>query len=757
MSKGKRKTVLDKMKKINKTKGELLQEISELRQEITTLKEQHKEKLRLSPSTESHDRTTQREFQKDLSFENTGNINSGPNDKNKVMQLFNDYLRMYATRDDLLTNHFSDDFSGFTGGGDFLVKDKEEWVAITRQDFAQVKENIRIDLKDVSVQPLDHKISVATGFFNIHLPMKDHVLSREMARLVLIFRKESEDWKICHSSISIPYYLVREGEVYPMQELVKKNELLEELIAERTTQLSELNDDLQMKNEELAKEISERKKAEDDLRASEEKYHLLVDKADEAIVVVQDDMLKLTNPMAAKMTGYSEEEIRRTPFQYFVHPEDRYKVVNNYQNRLDGNTVPGYYIFRLLHKDGSIRWVHMNAVLIEWEGRPAILDFFTDITELKLAQESLKESNQKLEAIISASPDGIGMISLDWIMQIMSDKLPKMYGYTEEQKDEFIGRSALDFIDPSNHQKLLENMQKLLLGKADNKLNEYVAIRKDGSRFYVELKASLMLDSKGKPAGILFVERDITERKEAESIIQKQYRQLEELNATKDKFFSIVAHDLRSPFQALLSSSELLYADIEELSQDEIKFFSKELNDNLRNLYAFMENLLKWSMMQRKMFKYQPEDLNLSAEVNKIIIISNQIAIKKNIILSEDIDKTINVNADADMLRLVLQNLITNAIKFTPIDGRIIVSSAHNDDFVELSIKDNGIGMTPDIISELFNISKLSTTKGTAGERGTGLGLQLCKEFVQINGGDIRCESESGKGSTFTFTLRKVK
>jgi signal transduction histidine kinase/CheY-like chemotaxis protein len=189
-----------------------------------------------------------------------------PSDIQEIRQLFDDYLRMYSSRDDRLTTYFSEDFSGFTGGGDFLVKDREEWVAITRQDFAQVKDPIHIELKDLAIQSLSDTIAVATSFFTIHLPIVDHVLSRETARLVLIFRKESTGWKISHSSISIPYGLVREGEIYPMKELVVRNQFLEELIAERTIQLSEANDDLQQTNEELARAIAEQKKIEGKLQ-----------------------------------------------------------------------------------------------------------------------------------------------------------------------------------------------------------------------------------------------------------------------------------------------------------------------------------------------------------------------------------------------------------------------------------------------------------------------------------------------------------
>src|SRR5450759_5942993 len=148
-------------------------------------------------------------------------------DYQTIRQLFDDYLRMYASRDDRLTTYFSEDFSGFTGGGDFLVKDREEWVAITRQDFAQVKDPIRIELKDLSIQSLADTIAVATGFFTIHLPIEDHILSRETARLVLIFREENAGWKITQRSISIPYFLVREGEIYPLKELVDRNQMLD--------------------------------------------------------------------------------------------------------------------------------------------------------------------------------------------------------------------------------------------------------------------------------------------------------------------------------------------------------------------------------------------------------------------------------------------------------------------------------------------------------------------------------------------------
>lgn len=162
-----------------------------------------------------------------------------PDHHRKIRALFDEYIEMYASRDDRLTTRFSENFSGYTGGGDFLVKDRDEWVKITRQDFSQVQGRIRIEMLDISTQDLSNDVVVVTAFFHIHLPVPDHTLSREVARLVLIFRSEGEDWKIVHSGISIPYHLVSDGEVYPLKGLQERTRALEALVEERTKALHE--------------------------------------------------------------------------------------------------------------------------------------------------------------------------------------------------------------------------------------------------------------------------------------------------------------------------------------------------------------------------------------------------------------------------------------------------------------------------------------------------------------------------------------
>jgi len=323
-----------------------------------------------------------------------------------IRQLLDDYLEMYASRDDRLTTHFSEDFSGFTGGGDFLVKEREAWVAITRQDFTQVKDPIHIELKDLAIQSLADTIAVATSFFAIQLPMNDSILSRETARLVLIFRKEPAGWKIAHSSISIPYALVGSGEVYPLKELVDRNQFLEELVAKRTLQLSEANEKLQQTNADLAKKVVEHQQAEEALRDSEAHYRLLAEDASDVIWQL-DSNYRFTyiSPADERLRGYRADEVIGHHVFEFLTEDGIAELQKLARGRLEAEqngTMTGTTTFEAEHhcKDGGSIWVEISyAPKRDGNGKvTGFLGISREITERKeRAKELLKM--EKLESL----------------------------------------------------------------------------------------------------------------------------------------------------------------------------------------------------------------------------------------------------------------------------------------------------------------------------------------------------------------------
>ncbi|MEA3446716.1 MAG: HAMP domain-containing sensor histidine kinase [Bacteroidota bacterium] len=239
--------------------------------------------------------------------------------------------------------------------------------------------------------------------------------------------------------------------------------------------------------------------------------------------------------------------------------------------------------------------------------------------------------------------------------------------------------------------------------------------------------------------------------------IQAQKDNLQKLNTTKDKFFNIIAHDMKSPFQALIGLSELLSTQASEYTLQEIQNISKMINKSAESGFVLLENLLQWARSQTNSIKYEPENINLIELIDNNIFSQNNIAVNKQIEIIVNRDQDICVFADYNMISTVLRNLISNAIKFTNIEGQIIISAHENSHNVYVSVKDNGVGIHDDILNNLFKLDKLQTTLGTANEKGTGLGLVLCKEFIEANKGSIKISTEEGKGSEFVISIPKCE
>jgi signal transduction histidine kinase len=257
--------------------------------------------------------------------------------------------------------------------------------------------------------------------------------------------------------------------------------------------------------------------------------------------------------------------------------------------------------------------------------------------------------------------------------------------------------------------------------------------------------------------GILF---DVTVRKLAEEKLQQtnadlqaSQQQLQELNASKDKFFSIISHDLRSPFNGIIGSTEVLLNSIDVMDKPDITDGIRDVHKTLKALYEFIENLLTWSRAQTKGLVYAPVPLQLYEVAQAVTFLLKENTAKKSILVTIDVSEDLVVFADYNMVRSVLHNLFSNAIKFTPIGGSISIQAFSKEKMVHIAVQDSGVGMSESAIAKLFRIDVHHTTLGTNNEKGTGLGLILCKEMIERNGGTISIRSKEGEGSTFECTL----
>ncbi|MHB8853730.1 MAG: PAS domain-containing sensor histidine kinase [Ignavibacteriaceae bacterium] len=369
--------------------------------------------------------------------------------------------------------------------------------------------------------------------------------------------------------------------------------------------------------------------------------------------------------------------------------------------------------------------------------------------ELRIVQNDLEVSRNRYVYLFDFAPIPYFSLDMNGIIKEVNLNASKMLGV---ERNKLIGKSLSIYISRED-QEIFHSFMKSVLNSNIKQSCELKITNKVKSVFYILLEGLKIDDPLESSQECQLALIDLTERKKVEDSVKKYSEELKILDATKNKFFSIIAHDLRSPFQGLLSASETLSAEMESLKTEEISSYIKIMSESIKNVYHLLNNLLSWSMLQRDLLEIIPEKLNLHKEIDKTVEILKPSAKEKNLEISNDIKENISINADRNILRMIIQNLITNGIKFTNPGGHILITADIRDSFVEISVKDSGVGINSQDIDKLFRIDTSFSSKGTEGENGTGLGLHLCKEFVEKGGGRIWVDSKLGEGSKFTFTL----
>lgn len=416
--------------------------------------------------------------------------------------------------------------------------------------------------------------------------------------------------------------------------------------------------------------------------------------------------------------------------------------------------------------DGTKIPILKSVVPIYNNSKQLLVESLVDISKLKEAEAALRLNEEQLKLIFQNLIDVAFALDENFFVVNVSPSIEKLLGY---KPVDVIGRriNELNLLTQDSLRKAtLQAAVKFQNGPTENNIYDFIC--GDGTIKKLEVHSSLAVTDTDKKlvcvardvSGRIRIEEELKEYNSALLELNKKLNEsetrLKELNSNKDKFFSIIAHDLKSPFNSLLGFSDFMLSDYETLSDEEIKSFTQNINSSAKHLFKLLENLLQWSMIQTGKMEYLPSNLDIQDLAEDIRIMLNGNAVKKNIQVKNLITPETFVFADKGQITSVLQNLISNALKFTPAGGNIRISAAIMDDLTEISVEDTGLGMEESDLKKLFRIDVHHSTTGTNQERGTGLGLILCREMVERNGGNIGVESIRGKGSRFFFTLPRA-
>lgn len=377
-----------------------------------------------------------------------------------------------------------------------------------------------------------------------------------------------------------------------------------------------------------------------------------------------------------------------------------------------------------------------------------------DITDRNRKENLLRQSERQLTEIQIIA--NLGTYSFDIVADkwVSSGMLDTIFGINSDFDRSFEGWSSI--IHPAWQQEMTEYFSDEVIGKKVKFDKEYRIIRQnDKTERWVHGTGRLIFNDKNQPLNMVGSIRDITDRKQEEEDIKHINAELLKLNSEKDKFFSIMAHDLKGPFNGFVGLNKIMAENLPSLMPEEIQKMAETMLRSATNLYKLLENLLQWSRMEQGLIPYSPELIQLPSFAAEILTMELEAACKKGILFEFDIPENMVVYADVKMLRSIICNLSSNAIKFTENGGKIVLSAKYCNDAntAEITVQDTGIGMNSVILNKLFLLSEQINRKGTGGELSTGLGLFLCKDFIAKHGGTISAISEEGKGTTFYFTL----
>jgi PAS domain S-box-containing protein len=496
-----------------------------------------------------------------------------------------------------------------------------------------------------------------------------------------------------------------------------------------------------------AKDNTNRALAEQVLQKTDFNYRTVVENANEAIIIAQSHYLRFANLYTVQLLEYSMDEILNTRFTDFIHPDDRDIVMDFFFKRINGEKIPNRYFFRVLTKNNNIKWVEVNAVLIDWDGKPASLGFLIDVTERKLAEDALGDSEEKYFLVMDNASEAIFVVQDGLLVSINHNAK----NYLEYDTEEVLNKPFRDFIHKDDLQLVVENHKRRIRGDKLASKYPFRIVTRSGKTKWVELN-SVLIKWRDQPATLNFL-TDITERILLESELVKSKKDAEESNRLKSAFLANMSHEIRTPVHGIIGFSQFLKEP--DLWEAEKHDFLQILNSSCQRLLKTIDDVLDISKIDSGQIEINETGFLIENLFNELYdfhlskFSGSKIEFKYSI---QNELKSILFLSDEQKVYQILNNLLNNAYKFTQ-QGSVEFGCRIKSNKVEFFVKDTGIGIAKSAQGYIFGRFNQETFSLSRDYEGAGLGLAISKGLVEIMGGKISVQSEKGGGSTFIFTL----
>lgn len=484
---------------------------------------------------------------------------------------------------------------------------------------------------------------------------------------------------------------------------------------------------------------------------SEDDYHSIMAVQTDGIAILDEfENIKYANKVASILFGTYPEDLTGRNLKDFLSEQDLFFIQEETEKRKKGET--SIYELQILRADKNPCFILVTTTpkFDKFGNFVETLGFFRDITDKKKAEEALRLEQEKIKNVLNSLQDLIFIFNAEgYYVEYLQPDSTKLI----KRPDEFVGKYVYDILPKEIadlQMRAVRNLKKsdkvqvfdykLLFGRKESWFSAHIS-RLTGSVFQEDLYIGVV--------------RDITVRKIQEEKLKQSAIDLKGVIEDRNKLISIMAHDLKNPFAAMLGMSEMLNKYYDSFSDEKRKEYLSRILINTKNIQSLLENTLQWSLNEQDRLSFDLMEINVGEIVGEILRGINVMLVQKEIDVLNNIPDDLTMVADDQMIRIIFSNLITNAYKFSKVKGLIEVNFENENGFYEFSVVDYGIGISPNIKKSLFSKDYKTTREGTEGEKGTGLGLVLCKDFVERHGGKIWVESTPNERTSFTFTIKK--